>query len=139
MKGLCCILLIIIFSFPGRVEAQHYIGKHKAEVRELMKKYEKELHEDQSSRNTAYNMIKYIDNNGNQTLIYVFTEEDTCKYSKWMYDYSMLNKVVSGLNKSYEQSADDSWHYTHEGEPYRKTLKAGDWFFTITTKPEVKE
>ena len=139
MKGLYSILLIVFLSFPGRAGAQHYIGKHKTEVRELMKANEKELYEDKTSRNTVYNMLKYIDNNGNQTLIYVFSEEDTCKYSKWMCDYSMLNKVVSGLNKSYEQAADDSWHYTHEGLPYRITLQAGDWFFTITTKPEVNE
>lgn len=139
MKLLSGILLIVFLAFPGRVESQHYIGKHKSEVRELMFKNDKELHEDKTSRNTVYNMVKFIDNNGNQTLIYVFSENDTCIYSKWMCDYSMLNKVVTGLNESYEQSGEDSWYYKHEGSNYRITLTAGDWFFTITTKPEVKE
>ena len=139
MKWLSFILLTVFLIYPDRAESQHYIGKHKTEVKEEMIKNEKELYEDKSSRNTLYNMIKYIDNNGAQTLIYVFSEQDTCTYSKWMCDYSMLNKVIDGLNQQYEQSGEDSWHYTYEGLPYRVTLTAGDWFFTITTKPEVKE
>jgi hypothetical protein len=131
--------MIIFLAFPGRAEGQHYIGKHKSEVREMMKKNERDLHEDKSTRNSLYNMVKYIDNNGNQTLIYVFSDQDTCSYSKWMCDYSMLNKVVSGLNKDYEQSAEDSWNYIHEGQDYKITLKTGDWFFTITTKPVVNQ
>jgi hypothetical protein len=139
MRPVTVILIVCCLAFHGRVGGQHYIGKHKSEVRDLMKEYEKQLYEDKSSRNTLFNMIKYIDKMGNQTLIYVFSEGDTCIYHKRMYDYSMLHKVVSGLNESYEQSAEDSWSYKHEGEDYRISLTAGDWFFTITTKPEVKD
>jgi hypothetical protein len=105
----------------------------------MMIENERGLHEDKTSRNSLYNMVKYVDNNGSQTLIYVFSDQDTCRYSKWMCDYSMLNKVVDGLNEEYEATAEDSWHYSHEGKDYRITLKTGDWFFTITTKPEVKQ
>ena len=97
------------------------------------------LYEDNTSRNPVVNMVKYVDNLSTQTLIYVFTEEDTCMYSKWMCDYSMLNKVVGDLNGKYKQSAEDSWHYANEGQNYRITLTAGDWYFTITTKSEIKE
>ncbi len=139
MKWLPCILIMIILAIPVRAGGQHFIGVHKSDVKKMMKESWKELYIDDSSRNPVYNMVKYIDKLGNQTLIYFFSEEDTCLYSKWMCDYSMLNKVVSGLNEKYESTAEDSWHYTHDGLRYRITLTAGDWFFTITTKPEVKE
>ena len=105
----------------------------------MMKENRNELYEDTSSKNPVYNMIKYVDNLSNQTLIYLFTEQDTCLYSKWMCDYSMLNMVVSGLNEKYEQSAENSWYYTHEGLDYRIALSTGDWFFTITTKLKKQE
>ena len=139
MKHMPYIMVILILAIPGRSWGQHYIGKHKSEVRKMMRENMKELYEDDSSRNPVYNMVKYIDNLGNQTLIYFFSEQDTCQYSKWMCDYTMLNKVVSGLNDKYAQSAEDSWHYTHEGRKYRITLTAGEWFFTVSTKPEEKE
>jgi hypothetical protein len=139
MKTLSCILIIISLAIPGRVWGQHFIGLHKSDVINTMKESNRQLYIDDASRNPVYNMLKYIDNRGNQTLLYFFSEEDTCLYSKWMCDYSMLNKVVSGLNEKYEANSDDSWHYSHEGKGYRITLTTGDWFFTITTKPELKE
>jgi hypothetical protein len=139
MKWFCFIFIGFCLSQPAMVSGQNFIGKHKSEVRKLMKENMKELYEDKSSRNTVYNLLKYIDASGNQTMIHVFSEEDTCLYTKWMCDYSMLNKVVSDLNGKYMQTADDSWHYRSEGVDYRVTLKTGDWFFTITTKPEDKE
>jgi hypothetical protein len=138
-KYLSPIVLICCLALPGRTVGQNYVGLHKEAVRDTMKEYRRDLFEDNTSRNTAYNMVKYIDNLGNQTLYYFFSEGDTCLYSKWICDYSMLNKVVSGLNESYEPSADDSWLYTYRGKRYRITLTSGEWFFTITTKPDIKE
>ncbi len=133
------ILIMVCLAYPGQAAGQHFIGKHKSEVRTMMRENMKGLYEDNSSRNPVYNMVKYIDNLSSQTLIYFFSEQDTCLYSKWMCDYFMLNKVVSGLNEKYRQSAEDSWHYTEDGLNYRITLSTGDWFFTITTKPEKQE
>ena len=139
MKWLSLILMIICMAIPGRAGGQHYIGKHKSEVRSIMKENRKDLHIDESSRNPVYNMVKYIDNSGSQTMIYFFSDQDTCLYSKWVCDYSMLNKVMSGLNEKYKQSAEDSWHYKNDGQAFRITLTTGEWFFTITTKPEKQE
>lgn len=139
MKWLLPITLIVCLSLPGPAMGQHFIGKHKSEVRTMMRENMKDLHEDSGARNTLFNMVKYVDNLGNQTLLYFFSEGDTCLYSKWMCDYFMLNKVVADLNSRYEQSAEDSWHYTHEDRKYLVTLTTGDWYFTITTKPENKE
>jgi hypothetical protein len=139
MKLLTSILIIFCLTIPGRAWGQQYLGKHKSELRKMMKENSKELYEDDSSKNPVFNMVKYVDRLQSQTLIYFFSEEDTCQYSKWMYDYSMLNKVVSNLNENYQQSADDSWHYSSEGQAFRVTLTTGDWFFTITTKSKEKE
>ncbi len=134
MKYASVIGLILCLAIPARAWGQHYIGLHKDEVKDTMKQYRKDLYEDNSSRNTVYNMVKYIDNLGNQTLYYFFSEQDTCLYSKWVCDYSMLNKVVADLNRNFEQTAEDSWYYSHGGQEYRITLTTGEWFFTVTTK-----
>jgi hypothetical protein len=124
---------------PVQVFGQHFIGKHKTEVKDLMGREEKQLYEDDQSVNRVYNTVKYIDRLGDQTLLYVFSENDTCLYSKWMCDYSMLNSVMAKLNSKYTQSAEDTWSYVHDQEPYIITLTTGEWFFTITTKKEQKK
>ena len=128
---------ISLILFCGNVvSAQHFIGEHKSDVRLLMTEHRKELFIDESSKNTVFNTLKYIDRLGSQTLLFVFSEQDTCRYTKWMCDYSMLNKVISDLNESYEQSAEDTWHYKYCEQPYIITLTTGDWFFTITTRKQ---
>ena len=120
------------------VPAQHFIGLDKTEVKKLMAEQRKELFIDESSVNTVFNTLKYIDRFQNQTLLYVFSEDDICEYSKWMCDYSMMNKVIADLNREFRQSATNIWHYMENGIPYIITLTTGDWFFTITTRKEEK-
>ena len=139
MKSLPIILITLCLSLPGQSWGQHYVGKHKTEVLRLMKENINELYEDNTSKNPVYNMVKYIDNLGSQTLIYFFSDQDTCLYSKWMCDYFMLNKVVSGLNEKYRQSADDTWHYTQDDREYRVSLTTGEWYFTISTRPKITD
>ena len=134
MKKVLYILYFACLVFPVKVSGQHFVGRHKTEVRDLMEKEKKHLYEDDHSVNRVYNTVKYIDRLGDQTLLFVFSEQDTCLYSKWMCDYSMLNVVIADLNGNYAQSAEDTWSYVHDGMPYVITLTAGDWYFTITTK-----
>jgi hypothetical protein len=139
MKWFVNIFLSAWLALPVQVSGQHFIGRHKKEVRDLMKKEREDLHEDDLSVNRVYNTLKYVDRTGNQTLLFVFSEQDTCLYSKWMCDYSMLNAVMAELNGKYSASANDTWRYVYDNEPYVITLTAGDWYFTITTKKEQKK
>jgi hypothetical protein len=139
MKKIKNICMIVCLVFPVQVAGQHFIGRHKSEVRDLMDREKKQLYEDDQSVNRVYNTLKYIDRLGDQTLLFVFSDQDTCLYSKWMCDYSMLHSVIADLNGKYSQSAEDTWSYVHNREPYIITLTAGDWYFTITTKKEHKK
>ena len=132
----CWMAALLAIPAPG--SGQHFIGRHKLEVKELMSREMKQLFEDDHSVNTVYNTVKYVDRGGDQTLLFVFSEQDTCLYSKWMCDYSMLNTVLADLNSKYSQSAEDTWSYVYEKKPYIVTLTAGDWYFTITTRKEQK-
>lgn len=136
MNWIVNIWMLVCLTIPVQVSGQHFIGLHKTEVKELMESKMKQLYEDEHSVNTVYNTVKYIDRLGDQTLLFVFSEQDTCLYSKWMCDYSMLNSVIANLNGKYSQSAEDTWSYVHEKEPYIITLTTGDWYFTITTKKD---
>ena len=76
MKWILNIWLIVCLTMPVQVSGQHFIGRHKTEVKELMEKKMKQLYEDDHSENTVYNTVKYIDRLGNQTLLFVFSEQD---------------------------------------------------------------
>jgi hypothetical protein len=127
-------LLIFFFTMTEISVAQTYIGKHKNEVKQLMKDNRKNFSLDESSINTAYNLLKFVDHNDTQTFLFVFNENDTCKYYKLIYDYSFLNEIQKELDKKYTRSEEDLWYFNDENKKFEVTLKKDDWYFSVLTK-----
>jgi hypothetical protein len=99
-----------------------------------MKENRKDLFLDESSRNTVYNLLKYVDRNETQTLYFVFNENDTCQYYKLSCDYSLLKKIQKNMDEKYTKSEEGIWHFTEEGKRFKVTLKKEEWFFSVLTK-----
>jgi len=104
----------------------------------MMKEERKEFIEDTSSKNTVYNLLKYVDRMDTQTLLFLFDENDICYLSKLMCDYSLLNKITKQLNEAYTRESDSLWHIKEKDKVISITMKKEDWFFTVQTK-EIKE
>lgn len=127
-------MIIFCFNTIGICNAQTYIGKHKDKVKQMMKENRRDLFLDESSRNTVYNLLKYVDRNATQTLLFVFDENDTCQYYKLMCDYSFINKIQEELDGKYTRSEEGLWYYTEGGRKFQVTLTKEDWFFSVLTK-----
>jgi hypothetical protein len=133
-KALLYIISIIFLTFNGH--AQNYIGLHKDEIMQLMRENKRNFKLNTSSVNNAYNYLKYEDNISEQTMLFFLSKEDTCKYLRLMSDYSNLNDVLDNLNSKYTKSGKDKWTYVDKGKNYIVKLDEGDWYFTVTIKPE---
>ena len=134
MKLKLIIFSLCLFLAGSTGHAQHFIGKPKDEVRKLMAEQNQELFEDESARNTAINMIKYTDQLGNQTMIFVFGDDDRCMYTKLMCDYSLLDKMQDNLDGNYSKANDSLWTYSHDGQVYSISLKMKEWYFVLDTR-----
>lgn len=136
MKMIAQYLFLIIFSFMVTEisVAQTYIGKHKNEVKQLMKDNRKDISLDESSKNTVYNLLKFVDYNDTQTYLFVFNKNDTCEYYKLIYDYSFLHEIQKELDEKYTRSEEGLWYFSDENKKFEVTLKKDDWYFSVLTK-----
>ncbi len=124
----------MFFAFSCLVcRAQIFIGKDKDAVKQLMKE-KREFAFDESSVNTVYNTMKFVDSNGSRTFLFLFDDNDICTLSKLMCDYSFLDKTTKQLDEDYTAGENGQWIYTEDGINYIITLKKGDWFFSVSTK-----
>jgi hypothetical protein len=98
-----------------------------------MSEYQKKLVEDETAKNTIYDMIKYSDRSENQTVIFVFND-GLCSYSKRMCDYSLLKEITRQLDAANTRANDTIWYYQAEGAEYIISLKKEKWFFIIDTR-----
>ena len=128
------IVFTLLLIFTGIVcQAQIFIGKDKEAVKLLMKE-NREFALDASANNTAYNILKYVDNRDARTYLFLFDDSDICTLSKLMCDYSYLDKETRKLDEQYESGSEGQWIHTEDGINYLITLKKGDWFFSVLTK-----
>jgi hypothetical protein len=128
------ILIILILNTAYFCNAQELIGKHKDEVKQIMSSERKDVHIDQSSRNTVYNLLKYVDRNSTKTILIVFDDKDTCKFFKSIYDYAYLRQVERELNQEYTRAGAGNWNYMVDHKKYLVTLKKEKWYFTVLVK-----
>ena len=128
------IVFIIILILAGLYcQAQIFIGKDKEAVKEMMKE-KREFALDESSKNTVYNTLKYVDNRGTRTYLFLFDDNDICTLSKLMCDYSYLKRITREMDEKYSSDEEGKWIHSEEGKNYTITLKKGDWFFSVSTR-----
>lgn len=129
-------LLLALFS---PMHAQHIIGMHKDQLTKEMRKLYPDFIQDNSSVNSTYKYLKYIDKTNEQTLLVFLTENDVCKSTKLISDYMNLLDVKNNLDKNYKPSGKDKWTYTVDKETYLVTLKREKWFFSVFTSKKEKK
>jgi hypothetical protein len=135
-----CAVIIFLLLLPAYVGyGQEFIGKHKDEVKQIMNTERKDVHIDQSSRNTVYNLLKYVDRLNTQTILYVFNDKDTCIFYKTIYDYFYLKKIEKELNQKYTRTDSGTWIYYSGNNKYLITLKKEKWFFSVLVNKENKQ
>jgi hypothetical protein len=136
-RSLVIAFLLFVSAFICR--GQEFIGKHKEEVKQIMSTERKDVHIDQSSRNTVYNLLKYIDRLNTQTILFVFNDNDTCIFYKTIYDYLYLRQVERELNQKYTKAGSGSWYFYSGYDKYIITLKKEKWYFTVLVNKEDKK
>jgi len=93
---------------------------------------------DESTINKTYKYLKYVDNYGDQTLLFFLSDDDYCTHSKLMVDYIYLKNVIDSLNNKFEKKGDLAWFYIDKKTEYIIQLEKEEWFFTVVTKKKEK-
>ena len=133
MKKFCTIFLFLSVSTGFVLTAQPYIGRHARDVEQYIRIHRSEFTLDQTTRNTVYRYLKFVDQMGYKTLLVFLSDQDTCTWYKVIYDYDLLDNVVSELNVCCKPESDTSWIETIGNNRYCKVMKKNDWFFSVST------
>lgn len=135
MKGRFKIFLLLLFIFTN-VNSQHLIGLSQEEVISVMK--ESNFVIDNSSRNTTFNYLKYVDRFEDKTFLVFLSKDNKCTATKLMCDYSSYKKAISDFNKKYKKISSTEWNYKLDGITYKVILKKEEWFYSVIVTPKNK-
>lgn len=128
--------LILLLFFVTNVGGQHLIGLHKNEVEKKMQQTSFVI--DNSSRNTTFKYLKYVDKFEEKTFLVFLSRGDTCTSTKLMCDYSSLKPTVAQFNKNYTKVSSNVWNYQINGITYKVVLKKEEWFYSVIITPKNK-
>ncbi len=131
LKCLKPLLLIILIASATVAKGQSLIGLPKEEVKALVKEEYKEFRRDNSVVKQHFNYLKFVNGAKTRTWILYFTDEDICKTSKLVCDYSDFDDVVEELSSTHKKVGDSMWEYHQEDKAIQVILTKQEWYFTV--------
>jgi len=136
VRRVLLVLILCVIAFQGI--AQNYIGLHKSEIQQKAPKaysgfvFEKEV------ENGKKSFIKYVNSFDEQTLLFILDEKGYCTSISRMYNTWLFSQVKNELNKKYTKKDSLTWLEYSNNKVYEITLKKGEWYITVTTRPATK-
>ncbi len=134
MKTLTPILILMaamLLLAGSSLSGQSVIDLTKEEVRVKVKEKHMEFRRDKSVVNQRFNYLKYVNGLRTRTWIIYFTEEDICRSSKLVCDYSEYDEMLEELNESYKKIGESEWAYELEQDTIQVVLVRQEWYFTV--------
>ncbi len=125
------IIPVILLSVCTLVKAQSMIGMTKLEIQERVKREYKEFRKDNTVVKQRFNYLKYVNGMRTRTWILHFTDEDICKTSKLVCDYSEFDEVLEELTFEFQKVGDSQWEYIQDADTFQVSLIKQEWYFTL--------
>jgi hypothetical protein len=129
----------IVLALCATIQAQsNMIGMTKEEVKVVIKKEHREFRKDNTIVRQQFNYLKYVNAVKTRTWILYFTDDDICKTSKLICDYSEYDEVIEDLSKNCDKVGDSHWEYKQGESAFQIILTKQEWYFTVReTRKEV--
>lgn len=132
MTGLRLHIIIVVWIFATSVaQGQNYIGLHKDSIQKTLRKDFPDFRMDNSSTNTTYKYLKFVDRVNEQTALFFLSGDNMCTRVRWMSDYSNLNDMTNMLDARFRKEGDMKWAYRSSGRSFSITLDEDEWYFTV--------
>lgn len=125
------IILGLLLTACTVISAQSMVGMTKEEIKVVLKREHKEFRRDNSIVKQQFNYLKYVNGLRTKTWILYFTDDDICKTSKLVCDYSEYDDILEDLHDAYQKVGEDSWEYSSGADTFSVNLIKGEWYFSV--------
>lgn len=131
------LLLLLTVSFILiQGYSQNFIGQYKEDIRKNTKAAYPGFVFDNEVVNGKKSFIKYVNVFEEQTLLFILDEKGVCTSTARMYNTWLFDQVVKELDSKYKKKNSTTWLEYTDGKVYEKSLKKGNWFITVITRPK---
>ena len=121
----------MILTWSGLLFGQTMVGLSKEEVIATVKKDHKEFRRDDSVIKQRFNYLKYVNGPRTKTWIVYFNDEDICRTSKLVCDYSDYNNMLEDINSRCRNTGELQWEFQVDSDTITVELVKLEWYFTI--------
>ncbi|OFX42350.1 MAG: hypothetical protein A2046_11055 [Bacteroidetes bacterium GWA2_30_7] len=129
MKFKAIIILTFLLSISSFIIAQNLIGLHANEIKTIMPKLRPKFHIDNTT--VEAKSIKFIDQGGDNTLIFFIDDKGICKYQKFMMEVNYAKNTVDTLTKNYKYIDKLTWIDKRNNTDYLIQMQNNEYYFTV--------
>ena len=132
MKKIFVLFVLILMSYI--TIGQILIGKNEDEIVEYMEEKYPQYEHSTGGFGSSSSSVKFVDANGDRTLMFFLDDNGLCKYSKLILDIEEYDKTIKLLNSKYKKLGDNKWITSKGGEEYLMSIDKTEWMFSIVTQ-----
>lgn len=132
MPKILAILFVLVLALPAK--GQNYIGLHKDEIFKIVPVELEGFVFDKEVENKSKSFIKFVNDDEEQTVLFVLNNKGVCTSVSRMYNLWMYERIRKDLKKKYTFDGANIWTTTKDGEEFEIELKRGQWFVTVVTR-----
>lgn len=129
MKYKAITILIIFLSISNLNIAQNLIGRHINDIKTIMPKLRPKYHIDNTT--VEAKSVKFIDQGGDNTLIFFIDDKGFCKYQKFMMEVNFAKNTVDTLTKNYKYLDNLTWLDKRNDKDYLIKMQNNEYYFTV--------
>jgi len=125
------LITILTFFLIITVQSQNMVGLSKSEVQKQMTSNYPKFSASAFGVSTNINTLKYINSKTDETLIFYFTKENKCQYSKMIEDMDFLPAKIKEFNTKYKPNGELKWIETVKGKNYNIKIEKEEFLFNV--------
>lgn len=125
------IIPALLLAVSSALCGQSMIGLTKGQVETRVREEFREFHRDNMVVRQQFNYLKYVNRSSTRTWILHFSDQDICRISKMVCDYSEYNRALADLNSAFRKAGDSTWEYTTGSDTILVEVIRSEWYFTI--------
>lgn len=130
------LIIIAVIGIAMAAQSQNLVGYNVDEIRKIVKKVRPSYEVDETSLDGKNPSIKFMDKEGDNTLMYFIDENGICKYAKFMLDIDVAKNTVDTLTRKHKYVDKLTWIDKTGKKDCRIQMQNSDWFFTLLITEE---
>jgi hypothetical protein len=123
--------MLALVAVSHQLYSQNFVGMKEPAITRFMGSKMPDYTREKGIVNNSYKYMRYVSEDGRQTLLVFFNGNGICNEVRLNFDKSLYTAKMTELNSSYTKLTEFTWTEKKGGRNYAIALTDDNWYYTL--------